>query len=250
MSLINKLVLGTVQLGLNYGINNSSGQPSENESLEILKFANANGINFLDTAEAYNASQEIIGKFHSSATNRFQIITKFSEESLKKSSDIREVIYSDFETLKTNSLYGYLFHNIETYTKYFDRRIFKYLKNKKKIIKIGVSVYTNEQAMIVAEDPEIEIIQMPFNLLDNTVQRGTVFKFLKSRQKEIHVRSIFLQGLLIMNKSKIPQKLQPLSPYINMLDDIANNLKLTVQQLAIAYALNNKMIDKVLIGSR
>ncbi|MDB4129586.1 aldo/keto reductase, partial [Flavobacteriaceae bacterium] len=73
-----KLMLGTVQFGIDYGINNKDGVPSIKEVFEILDFAYNNGVRFLDTAEAYGDSQSVIGKFHLQNNNKFKIVTKFS----------------------------------------------------------------------------------------------------------------------------------------------------------------------------
>src|ERR1044071_6881943 len=81
MRATNKLILGTVQLGINYGINNITGRPTNQQSLEILKCATDNDILFLDTAEAYGNATEIIGSFHSNSKQKFSIITKFKYSS-------------------------------------------------------------------------------------------------------------------------------------------------------------------------
>ena len=79
ISMANKLILGTVQFGLNYGINNSKGKPSQEEVKKVLDFASDKGINNLDTAESYGDSYEVIGNYHKSSRSKFKIHTKFEK---------------------------------------------------------------------------------------------------------------------------------------------------------------------------
>jgi uncharacterized protein len=248
MPLINKLVLGTVQFGLPYGINNKTGQPKLSESLEILKEAKRNGIEWLDTAEAYYSAQNIIGTYHETYSDAFHVITKFSESSLQNSGTLGHVIQEDLKILKVNSLYGYLFHTYDLYEKYMNVEEFKRFKEEGWIGKLGVSVYTNEQGVQAASDPNIDIVQLPFNLLDNLYQRNEVLQQLKASGKEVHVRSVLLQGLLLMEEEVMPLKLRPLWKYIVILKEIAAEFKISLPQLALTYALQSNLIDKVLIG--
>lgn len=248
MNDINKILLGTAQLGLSYGINNKIGKPSFESATEILKAAYQHGVCFLDTAEAYGNAHEIIGSFHVSNINKFHIITKLSEAPLQHHGDITKAVEADIKKLNIDKLYGFLFHSIELYQNFFDRRTFSALKEKNKIQKVGVSIYTNEQALMVAEDKDIDIVQLPFNLLDNMNLRGSVLQILKAKGKEVHVRSVFLQGLLFMQEDELPQKLKPLYRYIKDIHIICKQLNLSVQQLALSYVLQNDLIDKVLIG--
>lgn len=243
-----KIILGTAQLGLNYGINNNIGKPSTEDSIKILKTAGENGIIYLDTAEGYGNAQEVIGMYHQSFQNKFNIITKLHEGSLQIFKNIEGVIKKDCELLHVNTLYGYLFHNINLYKKYFSKNEFKNLKNENKINKVGVSVYTNEEAREVADNDDINIIQLPFNLLDNMNLRGDILQLLKSRGKEVHVRSVFLQGLFFMPPTELPAKLKYFEKYIRIISKIAEQNNILVQHLALMYVLQNKFIDKIIIG--
>jgi uncharacterized protein len=158
------------------------------------------------------------------------------------------VIQRDLKTLKVNSLYGYLFHSYDLYEKYMNVEEFKQFKEEGWIRKLGVSVYTNEQGVQAASDPNIDIVQLPFNLLDNFYQRNEVLQQLKASGKEVHVRSVLLQGLLLIEEEDLPLKLRPLWKYIVILKEIAADFKVSLPQLALTYALQSNLIDKVLVG--
>ncbi|HUS00526.1 MAG TPA: aldo/keto reductase [Chitinophagaceae bacterium] len=244
----NKILLGTAQLGLEYGINNRTGKPSPESAIDILKVASENDITYLDTAEAYGNAQEIIGAFHRGSKTMFNVVTKLSEASFHTFSDINKIVEADLDQLNVDCLYAYLFHSIELYRKYFDVSIFSNLKEKKKLLKVGVSIYTNEQALEVSKDKNIDIVQLPYNLLDNMNKRGDVLRMLKQEGKEVHVRSVFLQGVLLMNEDEMPSKLEPLKKYKRQIRHIAEEMKMSVPELALSYVLQNDLIDKILIG--
>lgn len=244
---ITKLILGTVQFGLDYGINNKQGKPSENEVKSILDYAHNNGITFLDTAEAYGDSQNRIGEYHKVANYKFNLITKYNSKiNLPKS--IGKRVEYNLSTLNVDRLYSYMFHSFEEYRLFhpdFENDL-NFMINDGLIDKLGVSVYTNDEAFQVLEDDSIQLIQLPFNLLDNLNKREAVLKRAKERGVEIHTRSVFLQGLFF--KEQLPNRLKRLAPYLKYVRQIQENNNMQMQEFALNYALKNKMISKVLIG--
>lgn len=267
----NKLVLGTVQLGMQYGINNNAGQPSNEEALEILHYAQQHGINILDTADAYGSAMERIGEYHArqsslpetSAAN-FRIITKFHADS---ETHLPSKAAQAITKLNVSSLYCYQYH------RFSDVLAFPHLqtqlldlKVQGMIERIGVSVYTNDEILLAAASPLIDVIQLPFNLLDNMRLRGDALRQAKNAGKEIHTRSVFLQGLFFKNITEIPPKLRPLAPHIQYLQKLQENGNLgslkqnvqhnehqantpfSLQAIALNYALHNPYIDAVLVG--
>lgn len=246
---ITKLILGTVQFGLDYGINNKQGKPSENEVKSILDCAHNNGITFLDTAEAYGDSQKRIGEYHKVANYKFNITTKYNSKiNLPKS--IGKRVEYNLSTLNVDRLYSYMFHSFEEYRLFYPdfKNDLNFLINDELIGKLGVSVYTNEEALKVLEDNSIQLIQLPYNLLDNLNKRKAVLKRAKERGVEIHTRSVFLQGLFFKELCQLPNRLQKLAPYLKLIRQIQENNNIQIQEVALNYALENKMISKILIG--
>ena len=250
MNKASKIVLGTVQLGLDYGINNQLGKPDLNNSFEILQTAYNSGISFLDTAEAYGDAVDIIGKFHAEKKVEFNIISKFG--SIKSETDLNKNISETLTKLNQNSLYAYLFHSpsdikkLQTLPKLVSQ--LNDLKSGGKIKKIGISIYTNDDFEQAIKNPLIELIQFPFNVFDNNNKRLEILKKAKDNGKEVHCRSVFLQGLFYKKPNEIPNKLTLLIPYLEVLNSISKKLNLTITELALNYALSNPYIDKVLIG--
>jgi aryl-alcohol dehydrogenase-like predicted oxidoreductase len=235
--MIEKLILGTVQFGLKYGINNTKGKPNSDEIQGILSKAFSGGIKYLDSAESYGTALNEIRLFHDRNPNkRFEIINKFRSEDLK----------SENGNIYKEKYFALLLHNINDLNdSSIITRIIK-LKSDNKINKIGASIYDNEQFKRVIKIEEIDIIQIPFNLLDNSQQRLDLIRLAKSKGKIIHTRSVFLQGLFFVND--IPEKLIEIKPYLLRLKQLSNEYNTTLTEMALQYALSINEIDAVIIG--
>lgn len=242
--MVEKIILGTVQLGMEYGINNSTGMPNRDSAAEILSYAFNSGITTLDTADSYGSSYEVISEYMSTTGNFFKVITKF-----QKSTDFNLTRYIDktLASLQINEIEALLFHRFhDSKDKNLFSNLIEYKRNK--IIKnIGVSVYSNDELSESIDNEYIDIIQVPFNLLDNFQKKGELLKKAKFYGKVIHARSVFLQGLFFM-KHKLPTKIEKLSNYLNKIQNIAISNNYTINQLALNYALQQNEVDCILIG--
>ena len=246
----NKIILGTVQFGLKYGINNTSIKPEFNEIEKILNYAYNNGICMLDTAETYGTAQLEIGKYHNKSNNKFKVITKYNSKRIDLEENFEKRVLKNIEELRISNLYSYMFHTfsdfVANYSKNFDELMI--CKEKGLIEKIGVSIYTNKELETIIDEYNIDLIQLPFNLLDNVNKRNKLIEKAKSKGIEVHTRSVFLQGLFFMNINNIPHKLFPLKTNLIELHKIANAYKVDINTIALNYVMKQKNIDKVLIG--
>ncbi|MAC41832.1 MAG: hypothetical protein CMJ05_08595 [Pelagibacterales bacterium] len=244
---INKVVLGTAQFGMDYGINNKHGKIQQDQIFKILNYSYDNGIRSLDTAELYGNSIDMIGKFHKKFPNKkFKI---FSKSAFGDSIDYSQNIKLNIKKLGIKKYEGYMIHNYEFFKKNQDLYIsIKQAKESGYIKKTGVSLYTNDEIKEVVELGLFDFIQIPFNLLDNSTKRKSIIKYAKSKGLEIQVRSIFLQGLFFKSQSSIPEKLAPLIKYLTELNQISLKLDIDINNLAIKYAIEKKYIDKVIFG--
>ena len=244
----NKIILGTVQFGLDYGINNNKGKPNQKEVKSIFDYANKNNINFLDTAEAYGNSHEIIGEYHANSNNKFKIITKFSSARVDLPENISERINRHLKTINVDSIYCYMFHNYDDFKNYF--KLFKLelleLKSRGVIKKIGVSLHSNHDINDVLKYNDVELIQIPFNLLDNMSKRKKVILKAKKLGVEIHTRSTFLQGLFFKDLDTIEGEISVLKKYLLELRKIVDINE--INNLALNYVCSNSNIDAVLLG--
>ncbi len=245
-----KIILGTVQFGLDYGINNQSGKPDQNTVTAILDLAFKNNIGLLDTAEAYGDSQEVIGNYHRRSHNRFKVITKFGSGRKDLSPDLHERISQNLNTLGTDSLHGYMFHSFkdfETYFPVYGESIMS-LKKAGLIHNFGVSIYTNKEFEKLLGHKGIDFVQLPFNLLDNNFQRAALIKQANEKGIAVHTRSVFLQGLFFKDGNNLPVKLQALRPYLDEIKHLSISQHLDLNDVALNYAMQQKDISHVLIG--
>lgn len=245
---MSKLILGTVQMGLDYGINNISGKITFENSCSILSKAFELEIDTLDTAEAYGNAHQVIGHFHQLNPGiKFKVITKIPHGVLVD--EIEQKIKDYIHDLNVHQLEVLMFHSFDSYEKNKDIiDVLIFLKNQGLIKHIGVSVYTNDQIKVLLSDVAITVVQLPFNLLDNESVRGDLMNQLKHKNKTIHTRSAFLQGLFFKDDIDNNHVSQQLSKELFAIKTIAHDENTTVTNLALSYCLGQENIDQVLIG--
>lgn len=239
MRITDKIGLGTVQFGIDYGISNNLGRTPDEEISRILTYAKKAGITILDTASAYGHSETILGK---NDLKRFDIVSKFMP--LDRGT-IEEQLNNSLNKLNQPFLYGYLAHRplsvVENNCEIW-RSLMK-VKEEGKIKKIGFSFNEpSELANILDAGLMPDLIQVPFNFVDQRFMNH--MKFLKSNGCEIHVRSAFLQGLLLSDPNE-------LSSYFNEIKHILSGLqtyKDKLPALLLKWVLKHNFIDKVIIG--
>lgn len=245
-SLSSKIVLGTVQFGLTYGINNKTGIPNPNEFNELLKFANHEGIDTLDTAYNYGISEQRIGKFLRTNKIEFRIISKAPSKS--NSENINKYFNQSLNRLCTGQMYGYLLHDFNDYIN--DKKILislSTLKEKGKVGKIGFSLYHPEQLeKLLNDNIEFDLIQLPYNLADRRFE--TYFPELREREIEVHTRSVFLQGLFFMNPDELPTKLKPFKELLQKLKELSKKNNRNIENITLNFALQNEFINNVVLG--
>jgi aryl-alcohol dehydrogenase-like predicted oxidoreductase len=245
---MSKIILGTVQMGLKYGINNNVGRISFEESHHILLTASLSGIRTIDTAEAYGNAHKIIGEFHRNNPNtKFQIITKLPH--YFEVSRIEEKVKKYLEELEVSYLEVLMFHSFDSF-KLCKGGIesLMALKSKGLVKNIGISVYTNSQLEYLVDNDSIDVVQLPFNLLDNYSVRGNLIEHLKNNGKTIHSRSAFLQGLFFKQTSDEISIVQKLQSELEILHELAKQSNCSMEQLALSYCLHQRNIDNVIIG--
>ncbi len=243
-----KLILGTVQMGLDYGINNGLGKISLEESHQILLRAHVYGITTLDTAEVYGNAHKVIGEFHKNNPNHiFNIVTKVPHSI--EADSIENKINQYIEDLEVKSLDVLMFHSFDSFKNNLDSiENLLELKYKGLIKHLGVSLYTNEQMEYLLDKDYISVVQLPFNLLDNYSVRGVLLEELKLKGKIIHTRSAFLQGLFFKKTSDENKIVQKLQSELEILNQIVLQSNCSMEELALSYCLFQKNIDNVIIG--
>ncbi|WP_182958142.1 aldo/keto reductase [Pedobacter gandavensis] len=247
MPAISKIILGTVQFGLDYGINNNEGKPGQEQVNEMLTYAYDAGVQCLDTAEAYGNAHGVIGQFHQRYPDKkFEVITKLPHQ---LAGDLGMKIDDYIKELAVSCLHGLLFHSYQTYKDNLGLiKVLNEYKTNNKVKHLGVSVYTNEQFADVIEDDNIDIIQLPFNLFDNYNLRGQLLEKAKERGKIIHTRSAFLQGLFFTSIEKDNKIIKALIKELGYIQELSKVSGIPLNKMALNYCLQQNHIDAVLIG--
>ena len=248
-----KISLGTVQFGMDYGINSTGGQVKSSEVIDVLDYAQQCGINLLDTAPSYGNSEQVLGD---SNIQNFKIVTKTRHFGQAKISDkdvtlLISDLNQSLKLLKKKSVYGVLVHNANDLFKPGADKIFRQLELLKEqglTSKIGVSVYSYEQLEIILNKFDIDLVQLPFNILDRRLVDSGMFKMLKNKGVEIHARSIFLQGLLLMDMQNMASKFDRWKGLWKIWHEWLNDSQITALEATIRYAISMPEISKVLVG--
>jgi aryl-alcohol dehydrogenase-like predicted oxidoreductase len=251
-----RMVLGTVQLGLDYGVNNFLGKPTREKSLEILDFAFNNGIRIFDTAAAYGDAEEILGEFikKRGIEKDVFIISKLlpnifsneeSEEEVKKI--IESEVRKSLNRLCISKLYGYLLHTPEYI--YNDKIVsaLKYCKKIGLIENFGVSVYEEKDALYAASLP-CDFIQIPYSVFDQRLNNTDFFELCKKNRTKVFARGAFLQGLIVMNEEKIPEHLNEAKEYLRDFDKIIKKYGVSRLEASLLFSYNNPYIGHVVFG--
>lgn len=238
---INKIAIGTVQFGVDYGISNKEGVTTPAEVEKILHYATKKNIDTLDTAFAYGKSEEVLGKFQ---LHDKKIVSKFPAI---KNNSVEYYLDQSLKRLNVSKLYGYIAHSANDIIG--NKEIWHQLSEKKQlgiVDKIGYSLYSPaELEILLKDDMKPDLIQIPYNILDRRFE--PMFKDLKSMNVEIHTRSTFLQGLFFIPPNELSDFFNPIKSFLHALHEkyIGNKERAAV---LLDFCLANQFIDKVVIG--
>jgi aryl-alcohol dehydrogenase-like predicted oxidoreductase len=234
----NKIVLGSAQFGLDYGISNNSGKIKKEEVGKIVNFSNNNNINFIDTAPIYGNAEQILGTI---GVDNFNVISKFTYKDNCKIIE-KDLLFS-LKNLKINNLYAYLAHIELDLLEDGVWETLQDLKSRGLIAKAGVSLYSLESLNKILQANIVpDIIQVPYNIIDNRFE--SIMKYLKKTGCEIHSRSTFLQGIFFMNLNSLPSFFNEIKPIISHIQLENKN----ISSYLLNYVCEKEFIDKVIIG--
>lgn len=249
MDNLNRLIIGTVQFGMPYGISNNLGQPSEECLFDILNELTTNGVSQFDTAPAYGSAEILLAKYVSINPN-VKVLSKIDAFGDKPESEIIKSIDHTLNLFGEN-LTGLYFHRASDLWDKNNigviREITK-LRKSQDIKKLGVSVYSSDQFKMANEYLDADMIQVPFNVYDQRLSNSQSIMDARKKNTEIHVRSVFLQGLLLMNESQLNKQFPQTIPMKHKLESIAKELEISVYQLCLNWVFQQNWADKIVIG--
>lgn len=250
------LCLGTVQFGQDYGIIGQK-KPSLQYCVDCLDYATQNGIDAIDTAEAYGSAQEVVGAFLKKRTiqrDKLIVSTKFKPNVLDdvKPKDYAAVIEQrlteSLRTLHTDYVDAYLFHSARYVFQPEMLEALNLLVDKGMARKVGVSVYEPEEALACLKSPLVSLTQFPYSVFDHRMKDAGVLDKALDSNCVIDVRSAFIQGLILLDEEQVPDFLADARPIITKLKKLANETGISRVALAMAYIKREDAIAHLVFG--
>jgi aryl-alcohol dehydrogenase-like predicted oxidoreductase len=249
--MVERLVLGTVQFGLEYGVANRGGQVSAEDAATILDRALEMGIDTLDTAIAYGASEETLGRIGVQAWN---VVTKLP--AVPESIDdidgwVEDAVNGSLRRLRISTLHGLLLHDPRQLAGTMGDRLFEalaHLKEQRLVEKIGISIYHPTDLDALCGRYSLDLVQAPFNVLDRRLATSGWLTRLHDAGTEVHIRSVFLQGLLLMPTRRRPPSFSRWQPLWDRWDNWLSYSNLTALRASLGFALSQPDVDRVVVG--
>jgi aryl-alcohol dehydrogenase-like predicted oxidoreductase len=247
-----RLALGTVQFGLPYGIANQTGQVARSEARAMLQLAARSGIDTLDTAIAYGESETCLGE---AGVQAFKVVTKLP--AIPSSCPnvavwVREQVGVSLGRLGLPSINGLLLHRSADLLGKDGATLWHALESIRSeglVQKVGVSVYSPSEIEAVTELYKIDLVQAPFNLVDRRLSTSGWLNRLKSAGVEVHTRSAFLQGLLLMPASSLPQEFSRWRELFTRWHQWLSVSGVSALQACLSFSLGHPQVDRVVVGA-
>lgn len=240
-----KIALGTAQLGMHYGVNNRRGKIPAGEAYQILDLGFQNGVDMLDTAPAYGASESVIGDFIKKYGIKFDVISKLPQ---CRPGDEEMTLHRTLKFLNLDRLYGYLLHSFQAYQN--NPGLWDLMSNFKKqghTKKIGFSLYfPSELEILLRSKVPFDILQVPYSVFDRRFER--YFDKLKEMDIEVHARSIFLQGLVFKKLDELQRHFSKITEKLKKLQRLSRKEQIPVAALCLNFVISYENIDKVVVG--
>lgn len=253
---LSPMTLGTVQLGMNYGIANESGKPSLEKSFSILEEAVRGGINSIDTARAYGNSEEVIGAFlKKRGAEGLSITTKIPRYKGEGTVEqhVLESVEGSLERLGISRLSSVMLHAAGDLFEHGARIVsaLEELVKRGYVEKVGVSVYTAEEIDELLKYDSLEVTQIPMSIFDQRLIACGALDRLAKRGVEVYVRSVFLQGLFFLEPDRVtdPILLEHAVPGIRRLRELGEREGMTVAQLAVGFLRDLEGVTSLVLGA-
>lgn len=241
-----KLGLGTVQFGMDYGVSNPGGRTPPDEVARILAEAREAGVCVVDTAPLYGGSEAALGE---AGVAGFDVVTKVPAGTA--AGDLEEVFTRSLERLRLPRVHGLIAHDANDLLGEGGVELWaamRRLVDEGFVERIGASVYTPEQVDGLLERYEPGLVQAPVNLFDQRLVRSRRLHTLKRRGAEVHTRSAFLQGLLLMEPDDAPAYFEPWREALRSYHTWLAERGVTPLQAALGYVLGLQDVDAVIVG--
>ncbi len=248
--------LGTVQFGTQYGVQGNA-RPDFSAVERMLHMAVDGGITLFDTAAAYGDAEEVLGRFaagHPHDSKKMRFVSKLAPNALESAdaSDWASAVLScageSLKRLGAEKLYAYLFHNAQYIFREDAVQAILSVKREGLSEKAGVSAYSPQEALKALEYPEIDAVQIPYNVFDQRLDKAGFFEKARANGVTVFARSSLLQGLAVMEPDRLPEHMRFAKPYLDAFRSICEAYEVSPLQAAIGYVGQHPAIDYVVFG--
>lgn len=255
MTCLSRICLGSAQFGAAYGISNRWGRPQERDIQVVLEYAAESGIGYIDTAPSYGDAEVLIGKYLPRNRN-LRIVTKVSPVAdsrinISHANSAIAAIENSLRRMRLDCAYAVLVHHASDMSKPGAEWLVAALikaQERGLVENIGASVYDSAQISEVRRRVRVDLIQLPLNVLDRRLETGGDIEKLKADGIEVHARSVFLQGLLLMEPNDLPEYFAPLRETLARLHDAWRGQGVSPLCACLAFALRRDGVDAVVVG--
>jgi aryl-alcohol dehydrogenase-like predicted oxidoreductase len=251
-----KIALGTAQWGGIYGIANRNGIPNCKAINSILGLAIKSGVNTIDTASAYGGAEDVLGR-QQVADLGFNIVTKtaplngLTQHAVIAAEIVRENFNVSLARLGTQSIYGLLNHHAEDLLGPCGDHVWQVMRDIRRegrVQKIGCSLYHPSELDILIERYDLDIIQVPLNIYDQRFLNSGAIGRAKRRGIEVHARSVFLQGLLLMSDAALPSYFDKIRLHHSSFINACLAGSVSPIRVALGFVTESNQVDKVIVG--
>jgi aryl-alcohol dehydrogenase-like predicted oxidoreductase len=252
------LGLGTVQFGLDYGISNQNGRTPIHEAARILARAREAKISVIDTASLYGQSEATLGRALPRPHN-FLIVTKtpkFGPSVTQESVDcLHRAFEKSLQLMQVEQVYGLLIHQATDLLCPGSEQLIsalQSLQSKQLVTHIGMSVYEPSTTLQILKQHGtrwLSLVQLPFNVFDQRFAGSEALALLQAAQVEIHARSPFLQGLLLMDPQVVPPHFAPWSAHLERCRAVVDALRVSPLSAALGFSLHAPFVHHTVTGA-
>lgn len=249
--LADRFILGTAQIGMDYGIANKSGKPDFEAAKALIATALELGIDSFDTATAYGDSEAVLGRALKSlrATgSRTRLMSKVSAAEMISVDACLQAVRQSLQRLQAERLELLFAHSFASLSEPGTADVLAEVKRQGLAKATGVSVYTAQEALTALDQPEIDVVQMPLNALDQQAVTASVINAARLKRKRLVFRSIFLQGLLVMPLEQVPPHMSFALEFLQEWHNLCERLEVPARVLALQCSLSLSGGMPLLIG--
>ncbi|MDW5443923.1 aldo/keto reductase [Polaromonas sp. SM01] len=246
-----RVALGTAQFGMAYGIANQLGQIDPGEAGEVLRRARTAGMDTLDTAIAYGDSEKTLGSLGVQEWKLVSKLPSLPDACTDIQGWVRAALMGSLSRLGVGKLHGLLLHRSQQLLDPRGAALYAALRDVQQeglVDKIGVSVYGPDELDALWPKFRLDLVQSPFNVFDRRLASSGWLERMYQDGTEVHVRSVFLQGLLLQPAEKRPAEFAGWQDLWSKWDEWLAEEQLSPLQASLMFALSHPEIDRVIVG--